>query len=271
MAKKLQDEYSPQGQVLFAIFGWKIGEQEDMPNLPKHGEGTRLVEKLKLDIIPHPKPYKLHWLNEDGDIIVKNQVKLAFSIGNFKDEVLCDIVPMEACHVLLGRPWQFDHQTIHHGLTNTITIHQKDKKFVLHPLTPTQVAKDQAQMKILRKQEHDQKKKSKRKGGIETSVPPKVTQHEVLLNKKTLINTLQVEQPSYLLLCQGTLTCTSSDSKTSTLSPSIQKLLKEFDDLFPQEIPKGLPPIRGIEHQIDFIPGAVLPNRPAYRTNPQEN
>ncbi|XP_047164016.1 uncharacterized protein LOC124833550, partial [Vigna umbellata] len=39
MAKKLQDEYSPQGQVLFAIFGWKIGEQEDMPNLPKHGEG----------------------------------------------------------------------------------------------------------------------------------------------------------------------------------------------------------------------------------------
>ncbi|XP_052736727.1 uncharacterized protein LOC128197915, partial [Vigna angularis] len=45
---------------------------------------------------------------------------------------------------------------------------------------------------------------------------------------------------------------------------------KEFDDLFPQEIPKGLPPIRGIEHQIDFIPGAVLPNRPAYRTNPQE-
>ena len=35
-----------------------------------------------------------------------------------------------------------------------------------------------------------------------------------------------------------------------------------------QEPPKGLPPLRGIEHQIDFIPGASLPNRPAYRTNP---
>ncbi|XP_052732441.1 uncharacterized protein LOC108330354 [Vigna angularis] len=104
----------------------------------------RLVEKLNLVVIPHPKPYKLHWLNEDGDITVKNQVKLEISIGNFKDEVICDIVPMEACHVLLGRPWQFVHNTTHHGLTNIITMHKDDKKFVLHPLSPTQVAKDQA-------------------------------------------------------------------------------------------------------------------------------
>nr|KYP38791.1 Transposon Ty3-I Gag-Pol polyprotein [Cajanus cajan] len=49
-----------------------------------------------------------------------------------------------------------------------------------------------------------------------------------------------------------------------------QKPLKEFDDLFPKEVPSGLPPLRGIEHQIDLIPGSSLPNRPAYRTNPQE-
>jgi hypothetical protein len=32
----------------------------------------------------------------------------------------------------------------------------------------------------------------------------------------------------------------------------------------------GFPPITGIEHQIDFIPGAVIPNRLAYRSNPEE-
>ena len=41
-------------------------------------------------------------------------------------------------------------------------------------------------------------------------------------------------------------------------------------NLFPEEILDGLPPKRGIEHQIDFIPGASIPNRPAYRCNPEE-
>uniref|UniRef100_A0A2N9GIU8 Uncharacterized protein n=1 Tax=Fagus sylvatica TaxID=28930 RepID=A0A2N9GIU8_FAGSY len=40
---------------------------------------------------------------------------------------------------------------------------------------------------------------------------------------------------------------------------------QEFEDVLPEEVPYGLPPIRGIEHQIDFIPGASIPNRPAYR------
>ncbi|WVZ52357.1 LOW QUALITY PROTEIN: hypothetical protein U9M48_003427 [Paspalum notatum var. saurae] len=45
---------------------------------------------------------------------------------------------------------------------------------------------------------------------------------------------------------------------------------KEFADVFPAKVPPGLPPIRGIEHQIDLIPGASLPNRAPYRTNPEE-
>ncbi|KAL2243043.1 UNVERIFIED_CONTAM: Transposon Ty3-G Gag-Pol polyprotein, partial [Sesamum indicum] len=43
-----------------------------------------------------------------------------------------------------------------------------------------------------------------------------------------------------------------------------------YEDVFLDEMPPGLPPIRWIEHQIDFIPGASLPNRPAYHTNPEE-
>jgi len=65
---------------------------------------TRVVDKLGLKTIPHAKPYKLSWLSEEGEIKVDKQVLINFSIGNYKDEVLCDLVPMEATHILLGRP-----------------------------------------------------------------------------------------------------------------------------------------------------------------------
>jgi hypothetical protein len=54
------------------------------------------------------------------------------------------------------------------------------------------------------------------------------------------------------------------------LPHAITNLLQEFKDVFSAEIPLGLPLLRGIEHQIDLIPGASLPNRAAYRTNPEE-
>jgi len=72
---------------------------------------------------------------QDGDLKVEHQVKVKFSIGKFKDKVLCDVIPMEACHILLGRPWQFDHKILHNGHTNEITLQHHSKTFVLHPLT----------------------------------------------------------------------------------------------------------------------------------------
>jgi hypothetical protein len=43
-----------------------------------------------------------------------------------------------------------------------------------------------------------------------------------------------------------------------------------FDDIFPEEVPAGLPPLRGIEHQIDLIPGMTLPKQAPYMMNSDE-
>jgi len=61
---------------------------------------------MNLETKPHPQSYKFQWLSEDSEMTVNMQVEVGFSIGKYEDFVLCDVVPMEACHLLLGRPWQ---------------------------------------------------------------------------------------------------------------------------------------------------------------------
>ena len=72
----------------------------------------------------------------------------------------------------------------------------------------------------------------------------------------------------YALICKNALF--SIDDIASTLLHAVTKLLQEYSDVFPKEIPPRLPPLRGIEHQIDLLPGTSLPNYTAYRTNPEE-
>jgi hypothetical protein len=55
-----------------------------------------------------------------------------------------------------------------------------------------------------------------------------------------------------------------------SLPPIVANILQEYADIFPCKVPAGLPPLRGIEHQIHLIPGASLLNRAPYRTNPEE-
>jgi hypothetical protein len=37
--------------------------------------------------------------------MVSQQCKVEFKIEVYKDEILCDVIPMDVCHILLGRPW----------------------------------------------------------------------------------------------------------------------------------------------------------------------
>ena len=55
------------------------------------------------------------------------------------------------------------------------------------------------------------------------------------------------------------------------LLEEIQEMLSEFSDTVVDALPNELPPKRDISHHIDFIPGAILPNKEAYRLTPQEN
>jgi hypothetical protein len=91
---------------------------------------------------------------------VNKQVLVAFCISKYEDEVLCDVVPMHAGHLLLGCPWQFDRRVKYDGFTNKYSFVLNQRSITRVPLTPQQVyEEDQVRLQ----KESDQKKESEQK------------------------------------------------------------------------------------------------------------
>jgi hypothetical protein len=246
--------------------------------------GTTLVEKLNLPTLKHPRPYKLQWLNDCGEIKVNKQVLISFSIGKYKDEVLCDVAPMHAGHILLGRPWQFDRKVTHDGFKNRYSFVKDSRTVTLVPLTPRQVYEDQMKLKReneLKKncetesskkddeKESERKKESEKKKERVTNMSEKQKKQVSFYAKASDVKSaFYANQPIFVLLYKEA--CFNTNELDESLPSVVVSLLQEYEDVFPNDVPSGLPPIRGIEHQIDFVPGATIPNRPTYRSNPEE-
>ena len=54
------------------------------------------------------------------------------------------------------------------------------------------------------------------------------------------------------------------------LQQSSSKVMDEYRDVFPVDLPKGLPPHRLIDHTIELTPGSSPPYRPSFRMSPLE-
>lgn len=259
---------------------------------------TTLVEKLGLKCERHPKPYRLQWLNDSGEVKVTRQVVVPFSIGRYVDEVSCDVVPMQAGHLLLGRPWQFDRRVMHDGYKNRYSFCFHGKNVTLAPLSPKEVYQDQ--LKLVRNSdggsgsEHKEiegkeaKRENKQLSGpmVSDCTSEKKTERcagekkkqksENRSEKKMSFFAKERDLKSAYIGRRSLIAIRFKESLlvSTNLDPSLPSvfvsLLQEFDDVFPEETPSGLPPLRGIEHQIDLVPGATIPNRPAYRSNPEE-
>ena len=194
----------------------------------------QLVSELNLETKPHPHPYRMKWLDNKASGSVSRQCLVSMTLGTYVDDILCDVLEMDACHLLLGRPWQYDKKTTHNGYANTYTLRHNGKKKELIPLPPHR------------------------------AVPPKPTKVPVhLMNRRECEKEVEGKEELYLLV-------TKEVHDPMPIPPKLRGLLNQYKDVFPTDLPPGLPPVRGIEHQIDLVPGASLPNKPAYRTNPKE-
>jgi len=57
----------------------------------------------------------------------------------------------------------------------------------------------------------------------------------------------------------------SAEIEFSSYPKETQQLLKEYSDVFPNELPKDLPPQCSVDHAIELVPGSEPPSRLIYR------
>jgi hypothetical protein len=208
---------------------------------------ANFVANIGLTTRLHTNPYYIQWLNNSGKAKVTHTARVHFSIGTCHDYADCDVVPMQAYSLLLGHPWEFDIDAIHHGRSNKYTLVHNRKKITLLLLTPNEIVQCDRAPSM-------------------SSNAIKWKNCAMLAIKSDLTISTNVDVPFHGLVSRQVLF--SLEDITTPLPRAITNLLQEFKDVFLAEIPLGLPPLRGIEHQINLIPGASLPNRAAYRTNP---
>ena len=79
----------------------------------------------------------------NGQLVVDRQVLICFSIGKYVNEILFDVVRMEASNLLREMPWQYDKDVVHNGVTNKFAFVHKRKKVTLTPMSPREVCEDQ--------------------------------------------------------------------------------------------------------------------------------
>jgi hypothetical protein len=196
-----------------------------------------MVEKLELEMTDHPSPYKVSWLQKGHQVTVTKQCLVEFKIGGYNDKILCDVIPMDVCHLLLGRPWKYDRNVIHDGRMNTYTLEKNGRTHMLLPI--------------------------KDKG-----VKPEVSNIVLLMSGKELLTEVKKkEDPQFIVVRKPRIVLTNT--RVDDLPEDIQELLEEFVDIVVDELPHFLPLIRSVSHHIDLIPGAILPNKAAYRLTPQ--
>eukprot|EP00253_Pinus_taeda_P001950 PITA_01950 len=199
---------------------------------------VEMVEKLGLKKLKHPTPYKVSWLQKGHQLLVDEQCEVEFEIGKYKDKILCDVMPMDVCHLLLGRPWKFDRSAVHDGKTNYYKFIKDGIKHTLVPIKEENIAEA---------------------SGVKA----------LLLGRKEFIKLIEDSEINFAVIRRPKAVVLHT--QISDLPEEVQRLLQDFGDIVVDDLPDELPPRRGISHCIDFIPVASLPNKAAYRMSPKDH
>jgi hypothetical protein len=107
-----------------------------------NGISRAVVASLGLSTWRIPEPKHVELLNSCGVLKVTHKVRVPLTVGDYVDEVECDVLPLEVCGILLGRPLQYDRNVTHAGRANIYSFMHDGKQRTLKPLQDDQIKSD---------------------------------------------------------------------------------------------------------------------------------
>jgi len=168
-----------------------------------------------------------------GNIIVP---ACPLKIENYLERIDLQVGPI-MYDIILGKPWLDKHDP-------TIIWSQNEIKF-----------KDQNNNEII--WEATQQRK----------VNQKSCQSSKIISAMQVKKAIRKKESVYLVKLNH-IEC--EDSKSNKSSKLVHDILTEYKDVFPEKLPKGLPPQRKVDHKIELEPGASPPSRPTYHLSQSE-
>ncbi|CAL8999705.1 unnamed protein product [Prunus brigantina] len=75
-------------------------------------------------------------MDDTSSIPITQRCQVPIEFSSYKDHVWCDVVAMDVNHILLGRPWIYDHNVTILGRENICSFIHKGKNIKLKPLQP---------------------------------------------------------------------------------------------------------------------------------------
>jgi hypothetical protein len=91
-------------------------------NNQKNLISAKVVKQLGLSTTPHLQPYNIGWLHQGQDLCVSQQCRMSYGIHSFKDEVVCDISPLDVCDVVLGQPYMWKLHVVYESRPRSVII-----------------------------------------------------------------------------------------------------------------------------------------------------
>lgn len=205
----------------------------------------------KFNIKSEPLPVANRVTLADGSIYRCNRIArdVSITIQSYSDVEDFVCLPLNGYQAILGMPWLVKHNPTVDWINKIVKFEHNNYSVELS--SPSSSSSCSTTAELINSRQMDQ------------VLSLSAKQFNRIIRRNT--------DPVYLAIIREVESeIATPSSQRNQQSKEVRPILKEFEDVFPDELPHTLPPRRNVDHRIELEPGHQSPSRSPYRMSSVE-